>query len=186
MNGIAFCGKIGSGKSTLARALKLQLSNIKKDSFYFPVIYSFSTGVKKCAKDYFNDTTKNRNLLVNIGMKMRDINEDIWVDYLHNTMQEDSLRCQQFKMRHIPIIDDLRFINEYDYLKKNDFITIKINVPEKTRINRLKYLYPNNWENHLSYSNHLSETLDLNFDFEIDSSKSIEQNVDLIKKYINL
>ena len=75
MNGVAFYGKMGAGKSTLANALKNYYINVRQDCYYYPKTYSFGAGVKKCAKDYFDTEKKDRDLLVGIGMKMREVNE---------------------------------------------------------------------------------------------------------------
>jgi len=183
MNGIAFIGKMGSGKSTLTRALFAELRpNIK----VMPKIYSFATGVKDCASEYFNQKEKDRELYVNIGMKMREIKENVWIEYLHSKMQEDHLRCQQTKTRHIPIIDDLRFQNEYDYLKERNFFIVQLNIPEEERIKRLKKLYPEDWETHTKYSSHTSENLNITSDLDLDSTDSLIYNVELIKKYVHL
>ena len=43
--------------------------------------FSFADKLKEIAKDLFFMKEKNRNLLINIGQKMRDIDENIWVNY---------------------------------------------------------------------------------------------------------
>jgi len=182
MNGIAFYGKMGAGKSTLAKALSSQYNNMQMD--YYPNIYSFGAGVKKCAKDYFDTETKDRDLLVGIGMKMREVHEDVWIDYLQRNMQKDAKKCQQLKMRHIPIVDDLRFENEYKYLKENGFKIIKLHISPELQEHRLRLLYPDDWQTHLNYSSHISENSNLEYHLEIDSKDSVEDNLEKIKKYL--
>jgi uridine kinase len=62
-NGI--CGKMCSGKTTLANYILSKNPNYKK--------FSFADKLKEIAKDLFFMEKKNRNLLINIGTKMREI-----------------------------------------------------------------------------------------------------------------
>jgi hypothetical protein len=184
MNGIAFYGKMGAGKSTLANALKNYYKTGSTE--YHPVIYSFGTGVKKCAKDYFDTDKKDRDLLVGIGMGLRDVQQNVWVDYLHRTMQRDTKKCQQLKMRHMPIVDDLRFKNEYDYLKENGFKIIKVSIDPLRQEYRLRKLYPEDWDTHINYSSHVSENNNLEYHLEVDSKDAVEDNLIKIKTFLNL
>jgi len=186
MNGVAFYGKMGAGKSTLAAALNNYYINVRYDCYYYPITYSFGAGVKKCAKDYFDTEKKDRDLLVGIGMKMREVHEYVWVDYLHRSMQKDSKKCQQLKIRHIPIVDDLRFKNEYEYLKENGFKIVKVNIEPELQEHRLRKLYPDDWETHINYSSHVSENNDLEYHLEVDSKDSVETNLNKIKTFLNL
>lgn len=185
MNGIAFCGKMTSGKSTLAKALCSYYKDYHKQMIH-PVIYSFATGVKKCAVEYFNMENKDRDLLVNIGMGMRKIDKNVWVNYLHNNMQKDAKLCERYKLRHIPIVDDLRFTNEYEYLKKNDFVIIKLNISDEEQKNRLKKIYPKDWKIHTKYLSHESEQFNNGHDLELDTLESIEDNIKIIKHYLQV
>jgi len=186
MNGVAFYGKMGAGKSTLANALKNYYTNVRQDCYYYPITYSFGAGVKKCAKDYFDTEKKDRDLLVGIGMKMREVHEDVWIDYLQRNMQKDAKKCQQLKIRHIPIVDDLRFKNEYDYLIENEFKIIKVDISPDLQEHRLRQLYPNDWETHINYSSHVSENNTLEYHLELNSKYSVEDNLNRIKKFLNL
>ena len=67
---IAICGKMCSGKSTLANTLKIM------DNRY--TIYSIGQAVKDIGADLFGMKEKDRNLLIQIGAKMREIDPDVW------------------------------------------------------------------------------------------------------------
>ena len=103
---LAICGKMCSGKSTLAKMI------CEIDSRY--KIYSFGKKVKHVASDLFDmdPLHKDRTLLTSIGTKMRDIDPDVWVNYVIKETQ-DQTHC---------IIDDLRYQNEYDALVKHGWI----------------------------------------------------------------
>ena len=86
---------------------------------------------------------------------MREIDPDVWAKYIIN---------QTNSYNHC-IIDDLRFQNELDLLENNsdDWIYFVLNMDEKTRLDRLKKLYPDNYEDHVKNMSHLSEKGLLNF-----------------------
>jgi len=136
---IAITGKMCSGKSTLAQIIKETNSNY--------VIYSFGQKVKDVAKDLFNMKEKDRSLLTSIGTKMREIDSEVWMNYVIN-QTKDKTHC---------IIDDLRYQNEYEALSKNGYKIIQLEVDRVTQEERIKLVYPNNYQDHLNNRDHLSE-----------------------------
>ena len=72
---IAICGKMASGKTTLADWFV--------DNHDFLKI-SLAAKVKEIGVNLFGMKQKDRRLLQQIGMKMREIKEDVWIDYLIN------------------------------------------------------------------------------------------------------
>mgnify|MGYP001246618456 CR=1 FL=1 len=100
---IAITGKMCSGKSSIANVL------MEKDNRY--QIYSFGRKVKDVAKDLFDMKDKDRTLLTSIGTKMREINPDVWINYVLKQTQ-DQTHC---------IVDDLRYQNEYEALSNAGF-----------------------------------------------------------------
>ena len=130
---IAISGKQGSGKTTLANEF------LNK---YFFTKCSFANKVKEIAVDLFNlsvdeayGENKDRVMLQQIGKNMRDIDNDVWINYLIRrikNIEQDANR----KHQHI-IIDDVRYKNEFDALKKAGFIMIRIECPEEERKRRL-------------------------------------------------
>tara|TARA_Y100001958_G_C21230745_1_gene556462 strand:+ start:776 stop:1291 length:516 start_codon:yes stop_codon:yes gene_type:complete len=164
---IAICGKMCSGKSTIANMLKEY-----DDRFE---IFSFANKIKVLANELFNMDLKNkdRSLMIAIGSKMREIDPDVWVNYI----------IKETKDKEFCIIDDLRFQNELDILEKNDWKIISLNISQELQIERIKNLYKDNYEDHFKNRNHLSEK-----DFLIfkDNPLIIDSSLDLnsIKKQI--
>jgi len=111
---IAFSGKMQVGKTTSADYLVQRYGFIK---------LSFAGKLKEIAKDLwpeqFECDQKPRKLLQDLGMKMREIDQDVWVNYV--------LRI----VRSLPkesniVIDDLRFMNEYKALKNEGFVVVLV------------------------------------------------------------
>ena len=136
---IAITGKMCSGKSSIASLL------METDDRY--QIYSFGQKVKDVAKDLFNMKEKDRTLLTSIGRKMREINPDIWINYL----------IQQTNGRTHCIVDDLRYQNEYEALSKAGFKIIQLTLDPEIQKRRIKKVYPNNYQDHFNNTNHISE-----------------------------
>lgn len=141
---IAISGKMCAGKSFITNALmKYFNNNIKKN---FNKI-SFADDVYYIARNMFGMTEKNRVLLTSIATKMREIDNDVWA-------KSTILRVN--KLENV-IIDDLRFLNELQLLKKNKFFLIRINISKELQLQRLKKTYPNTYQQHLEKINHQSE-----------------------------
>ena len=64
----------GSGKTTTANLIR------QMDSRY--EIFSFGKKVKDVAVDLFNMKEKDRTLLTSIGTKMREIDSEVWINYI--------------------------------------------------------------------------------------------------------
>ena len=171
----AITGPMCSGKSTIANLLKTLNKELE--------IYSFGKKIKDIAHELFNmdGNLKDRTLLINIADKMRDIDPDIWAKYI----------IKQTNKKEHCIIDDLRFQNELDLLEEDgEWIYIIININVVTRLNRLKQLYPDNYNDHIKNMNHLSEKGELQFKntsklLYIDSNDSLENIKYNIEYFIN-
>ena len=140
---IGISGPMCSGKTTIANLIR----ELNPDYS----IYSFGGKIKELAKDLFDmNKTKDRSLLINIANKMKDIDKDVWIKYILKECLNEK-NC---------IIDDLRFENELEYLKKdqNDlWYFIVLQIPKEIRIQRIKELYPENYEDHIKNMNDISE-----------------------------
>ncbi len=172
---IAFVGRFASGKTYFARLLKkeLQKRGIK--------IYTLSIAdeIKRLARNLFGMKEKNRRLLQVLGAKMREIDKLVWINYTVNKIK---------RRKEEPfIIDDLRFLHEYNEIKRNfpNTITIKINANEKVRNEIYKRLYKR--KPTAKESNDPTETKlnEIKCDFEItndytreSAEKSISQIID--------
>ena len=136
---IAIIGKICSGKTTISNILLELNKNFKK--------VSFADKVKEIAIELFNMENKDRKLLQQIGTNMRLIDKNVWANYI----------IEKIKDYEYVVIDDLRYKNEFDILKKNNFKIIKLIISNKLQITRLKNTYNINYKNHLENLNHESE-----------------------------
>ena len=138
---IAISGPMCSGKSTMAKLICSLNDNYE--------IYSFGQKIKDLAKELFDmGDIKDRSLLINIANKMKDINQNVWINYI----------VKQCKDEDFCIIDDLRFENELNVLKNSDeWHFIVLQVPKEERIRRIKELYPQNYEDHIKNMNDISE-----------------------------
>ena len=148
---IGICGPMCSGKTTIANYI------VSKDNSFY--ITSFAKKLKEIAVELFNMKQKDRELLIIIGKKMREIDENVFV----NSAIKD---CQDYDN---VIIDDIRYENELNKLKEYGWITIKLIISEELQLERLKKTYPESWETHYKYIKDNSEkTYELkNDDFDI-------------------
>jgi dephospho-CoA kinase len=168
---IAIYGKMCSGKTTIANLIK------EHDDRY--EIFSFGKKIKILANELFGMDldNKNRTLMIQIGSKMREIDENVWVNYIIN----------ETKDKEFCIIDDLRFQNELNLLEENNWNIIQLDINEDLQLIRLKKLYKENYIDHIKNKNHLSEQNNLIFKKSpliINSSNNLESiKKDIINEY---
>ena len=125
---VGICGKMASGKTTLAKGFE-------EEGYQ---IISLADEVKRVGRELFNMTGKDRPLLQQIGMKMREIRPSVWLE---------ALMKQAEGYPHV-VCDDVRFINEAKTLKENGWYLIKIEIDENLQRNRLMMTYPDHWDKH--------------------------------------
>lgn len=169
---IAICGKMCSGKTHLAKLIVDKYPEYK--------ILSYGKKVKDIASEMFNMKTKDRSLIIQVASKLREIDPDVWSNYV----------LKQAKELDNCVIDDLRFQNELDGLIKDDsdWIFIRLNISNKLQNTRLIHIYPNNYDDHIKNLTHISEKNDLDFKnnkiINIDCD-SINSNDDQLINIIN-
>ena len=136
---IAICGKMCSGKTTLANYIMRTFPGYQ--------IYSFGQKVKDLCIDLFDMKHKDRDLLITFANKMREIDENVWIN---NILKETTGKenC---------IIDDVRYQNEVDALIKDGWIFIQLHIPYDLQTKRIKQVYKGHYEIHLKNRTHLSE-----------------------------
>lgn len=112
-------GLPSSGKDTVANYL----------SFYYGFKkLAFADGIYQIAEDYFGMLKKDRQLLRDIGEKLREIDENVWVK---NTFKQGELYENV-------VITDCRRDNEYDEGIKRGYKPIKITMNEDKRLKLLE------------------------------------------------
>jgi dephospho-CoA kinase len=170
---IAVTGKMCSGKTTLCNYLCSVEPRFQ--------IFSFGKKVKEVGTDLFgmNPLNKDRPLLTSLGQKMREIDSEVWINYV----------IKQCSDKEFCLVDDLRYQNEYESLIKNGFKIIQLNISDDLQEKRIREIYPDNYEDHLSSRTHLSELN--NFEWlsdhphlSIDSSEDVNEIKNTIKKFI--
>jgi adenylate kinase family enzyme len=158
--GFAISGPIASGKTYTSKRLA---------TIFDCNIYSFSTQLKQFTtileKEYPQLDAGNRKLLQTAGQGLKSVlGSDIWVNATLKKIHSDELPADEDGMT-FAIIDDLRFISEYDALKndkKCKWYFIYLGVPKLTLLERIKILYPENWKEHLDESINQDEAISLN------------------------
>ena len=146
---IAITGKMCSGKTTLSKYLQKIEPRFQ--------IFSFGKKVKEVASDLFqmDSLKKDRSLLTSLATKMREINPDVWVNYI----------LKQTENVNYCLIDDLRYQNEYEALFNNGFKIIQLTIPDDIQEMRIKEIYPDNYQDHLKNKNQQRKWLAKKFSF---------------------
>jgi hypothetical protein len=138
---IGISGKMGAGKDYFTEHyLVPYLENVLKEKCY---IISFADMIKinimvhhnlNYEQLYGNKTNDVRTLLRNEGQDAKKTcGDDIWIRYVKGFGEVQLKRG----IKHI-IITDVRFINEYEFIKSMNGIVIRIDAPQRTE-KRLKY-----------------------------------------------
>lgn len=141
---IALTGKMRSGKDTVAKQLAKQF---KKETFHVNQI-AFGDALKAKAKELypeeFVEGKKPRELYQWFGQTLRERNEDVWVNQVAQFINKKNKDTQQWGYDpQVYIITDLRQPNEYQFCKDNNFIIIKVECDDVTRVNRMNALGDN-------------------------------------------
>lgn len=137
---IGLIGNAGSGKSTLANRLSTEISSrepyfmgrIRRVSFSTPVknIVAYAFGLSPQVLDEYKNKplpvwpyVTTRELFQQVGTDMfRDKYPDIWVNFLLKSLHEGV----EWPNNFIVIVDDVRFENEAEAIKKIGGLLIKI------------------------------------------------------------
>ena len=148
---ILLIGKAGAGKDTVADYLA---------AGYGFIGLSFAAKLKEIAKEMFPGlwVTDRRAMLQALGMKFREIEEGVWVDYV--VRQVDGIDRA--------VITDCRYENEYHRCKEEGFIAVKIGCGDDIRAERLfkrdgRHMTP-------AELSHISEQLVVPFDYYLDNN----------------
>lgn len=120
---IAIVGKLRSGKSIVSEEI-LQLKNT--------ALIEFSGALQEVVSILYpnNKGKKDREKLIKVGQHLRKMDKDIWVNIVKYKIQN----CESGNI----VVVGVRQLNEYEMLKEQGFVFIKVVADEKIRIERCK------------------------------------------------
>lgn len=111
----------GSGKSTIARYL------CEQHGFR---MYNFADKIYELAEELFGMKVKDRDILIGIGEKMREIDKMVWIKETIKRIEKDG--------NPRIVIADTRKLLEYAYLIECGYEQAMVFCPEEVAIQRLK------------------------------------------------
>ena len=158
---IAFGGKMRVGKDTAVKYCKSQVDSWDHFSFSEP-IYDIMNYAQKTVGI---SNKKDRKFLQYIGTEWgRDIDENLWINLL--------IKKANNSAKDYIFVSDVRFENEFNTLKNDGWICVKI--VKNTRIN----------------NNHISETSldnidDSKWDFVITNNSNVNEFYSQIKRILD-
>lgn len=120
---IALFGKMRSGKDTVGKMLIEELG-FKR--------YAFGDGIGAIIAEYFpQDWAKGkpRGHYQLIGQTFRQLDEEVWINYLLNKVEQDGATRV--------VVTDGRQQNESKRLKEEGYVIVKVEAPEEIRIKRI-------------------------------------------------
>jgi cytidylate kinase len=169
---VAISGKMGSGKTTLANVL---------EGYYGFQRFAFADKLKQVAMDLWGlsheevyGNKKNRRLLQDLGIKMREIDENVWADYLLRELNIRDAYASPVQVTSNVVVDDLRFKNEYHKLRENGFIVVRVEADEGVRQKRIGEAFKN--------TGHLSECdLDDIVDWDVIINNNTDNKEELVE-----
>ena len=168
---IALTGKMRSGKDTAALRL---IDHHKFNRF------AFADELKRYAYDIFDisEKSKQRKLLQIFGEKMCEIDPNVWVNKLEKNIQNIE-HFMQLYPHNLPtsfkvVITDLRKPIEYKWAVRNNYVIIRINADEDTRLQRMQQagdVFTEDTFNHVS-ERHIDG---YNVHYDIDNNGTIDE-----------
>jgi hypothetical protein len=129
---LALCGRLRSGKDTAAQYLTL---------FYDFQQFAFADPLKRYLHEIFPHVPrepKPRALYQAFGQKLREIDPDVWVNLTMHKIDEylRQYACDCSPLKPRVVVTDCRQQNEYDRLRAEGFVFIRINADDELRIRR--------------------------------------------------
>ena len=168
---------------SLYKVLDNHIRYISKDDSEYNKITEEMTRLHKEFSHIKNTSKKTddvREMLQVVANELiNKVREDIWISSTIKYMKELETTKGITKFAH----DDMRYPFEYDALRKEGFVLIRLNISKETQLKRVKKLYGEVRPERLE---HISETaLDRGlFDYEINSDQPLPYMLAEIKKII--
>lgn len=135
---IALFGKMRSGKDTVTKIL------VEEHGFKG---FAFAQGIGEIIVKYFPTALaygKPRNHYQHIGQSLRELDEDVWINYLFKRVLHHKMDLKlnvENKNKNIPfrvVVTDGRQLNEADRLRKEGYLIVKVEAPIEERLKRMK------------------------------------------------
>lgn len=156
---VAISGKLCAGKTSLANMLCEVDDRFERLSFAAPIY--------ELAREYLGMEGKNRDWLIRIGEAFREIDPDVWINYL---IKRGTQMVSEGKS---VIVDDARFPREVAALKNAGFYVVRLDIDVDEQARRIRSTYPNDVQAHMDKRDHATEcALDLFDDWSMKISSS--------------
>lgn len=120
---IGLHGKMHTGKSALASAMRVRWP----DQI---AVMSFATKLRKVLQELH--IPENRESLQGVGQNLRKFNSEVWVDAVKPEVQEN------LSLGRIVVFDDVRYPNEFEYLRNLGGLLVKLSADTEERWSRYK------------------------------------------------
>lgn len=178
---IGILGEIRAGKDTLA---SLIFSTISQQHTVNCNSFTFSEGIHDVLKmitPHIYKDGKPRKALQTIGQAAREVDPDVWINYLFNAYK---FKSSVQEPNTVTIVHDVRQPNEAKRLREMGFILIKVIACPEVRKQRAIEAGDNFNEGDLSHSTEIV-LHDCPYDFLIENSldmDNLQQQVDLFIK----
>lgn len=168
----AVVGKAGAGKDTIAELLQWRFT-----CGYLRI--ALADPLKGIAAQLWgNDARKDRAKLQALGLKVRDIHEDTWVDVLLRRMaQQEATLVWPDHVRWV--VTDVRFPNELTALVSRGFKVLRVVAPRHVRIDRLRQNGKLQDESELD---HVSETALDNYEEDFLINNEVNDHTPLVEQ----
>lgn len=127
---IALSGKMMSGKSTVAQYL------VREHGFVEVAFAEELTEIAVRLFRYSSQQPKNRALLQTLGMRMREIDPDVWVEALLRRLSRLPEDCNI-------VVSDVRFPNEYVALRERGYWMARVYIDPELQELRVHQSTPN-------------------------------------------
>lgn len=147
---IAICGLMRSGKDSVGNYL---VKNYGYNRLAFGD--GIRTTIQLLFPERLEDGQKPRELLQGLGQGLRQFDENVWVNFYDRAVK----RSKNDKI----VCTDLRQPNEYQYLREQGYIIIRIDTDLNRRLQNMKKENDN-----FTYEDLLHETESHIVDFEVD------------------
>lgn len=121
---VGITGKMGSGKTTAARFVLTENEHF--------VLFRIAGKLKQIVQEL--DLPYTRDTLQRVATFFRKIDHDVWVKNtvkaIDETLEKSSVCCI--------VVDDVRFQNEVDFLRKRGFVIVRIKTSDEVRRKRIE------------------------------------------------